>query len=740
MNAVRPAGGPMSAPAFGDDLGLDELQAQTIRLAIVGTLALTLGALFLAVFGLRSLPPTLLLLAAGLLGLTWLALLVTRDHPRAGARIFIAGLILLLAVTLPRLPVAVLAPWFSLAVLLAGAILDARSGVLVAFSVTATLLVTANWPLEGIAGAATFSAILLSWASLFAYWLISRPIRAALAWAWNSYAQATDQTRAARERQGELARLSKGLSESNYQLEQLNLELERTRRVAEEARRLKAEFAAAVSHELRTPLNLIIGFCEMMVLSPSSAYGQRLPVGYQHDLEAIYRNAGHIAALVDDILDLSQIDADRMALRPDWIDLTRVVGEAVAAVEMLFHGRDLVTRTELESLPLIYADPVRIRQILINLLGNAARFVEEGGVTIRTTRNADAIVLSVADTGPGIPLEDLPFVFEEFYQARATRVRRAGSGLGLTISKRFAELHGGRMWAESAGPGKGSAFHLELPLSVTSDERSPHAPTWANRVSRRVRGSAARRVLVVSDSRETPKVFQRYLDGYQVLHAGSARDLNDYLKLGPIHALVIASSAAANFSRERSSLPAELLSLPVITCPLRTTRDLAKELGVTDYLVKPVTRDQLGSAFHRLPRLPRLALIVDDDPEMARLLTRMVKSLARRCHTVSAGNGREAIDLIRIHQPDLVVLDLLMPEGNGYDVLDALRENVERRTSVLVISARGLGEESVVATAVSTTRLGGLTVAEVMRWVKGGLDALLEPDRDVESPREARIE
>ena len=721
-----------SAEAYRSELGVDDIRSQTVRLAIVGILILVLSSLFLSVFDLKYVPPLLLLITGGMLLVTWLAYLVSRQRTTAGARVFIVGLLALLTIAVQTLPGALLTPWFALVVLLAGALLGARAGILVALLVTGILLGSTEWPMPAVSLAAAFSAILLSWAALFAYWLISRPTNTALAWAWNSYVQALDQTTKARERQAELARLSKGLRESNYQLEQLNLELERARRAEREARRLKAEFAAAVSHELRTPLNLIIGFCEMMVLSPSSAYGERLPAGYHHDLESIYRNAGHISALVDDILDLSQIDANRMALHRDWASLPRIVDEAVGAVETLFQDRDLEVRVAIDPLPPVRVDQTRVRQILINLLSNAARFVEEGGVTVRAARHEDAVVVSVADTGLGIRPDDLPYVFEEFFQVRSGGARRGGSGLGLTISKRFAELHGGTMWVESAGVGQGSTFFLKLPIEGATPAIPWDAPDWEERLSTRVRGQADARVLVVDPAGDLHRVFQRYLDGFQVLRAPSLRACSRHARSGAIQAVVLDSSATAPDRPDVQQLPPSLRDVPIISCSLRTIRQVGAEIGVASYLVKPVTRDHFRAALHRLDRPVRSALIVDDDPEMTRLLGRMFESLTRGGTYRTAQDGREALDLLRAHQFDLLLLDLLMPDVNGYGVLDAMRGDPELSgTPVFVVSARGLGDESIVADRIGVSRAGGLTVADIMHWVKSGLRAPPEPGTSV---------
>jgi len=721
-------------------VGQEELRAETIQIAIRGVFGLGFCVLAFGAIGLNQVDAQIFALVAGLWAVAFAAQVAYRHRPIAAAGIVVVGLVCITTAALLFLPGPILAPWFAFAVLLAGALLGWRLGIVTALVATGILLLAA-WRLPApIPGEIAMSATLLSGASLFVAWLLTRPTRIALGWAWSSYSQALDQTKAARERQAELVRLSKGLSESYYQLEQLNLELERARRAAQEARRLKAEFAASVSHELRTPLNLIIGFCEMMVLSPSVAYGQRLPAHYQTDLEAIYRNACHISTLVDDILDLSQIDADRMALHKEWTSLAGIVDEAVSTVQGLFLDRELTVRTILpDNLPRSYVDQTRIRQILINLLSNAARFLEQGGVTVRAEPESDSVVISVADTGPGIPAEELPGVFEEFYQVQLPHRRRGGSGLGLTVSKRFAELHGGTMWVEST-LGEGSTFFLKLPLGDDGELPTLGTLDADDRVSKRVRGQAERRILVIDETGEVGKVFQRYLDGYQVLPATSVARAQRLLKPGPIHAIVLGSPAARTEWNSLSPVPADLARLSVISCPLHTARQTAEALGVQGYLVKPVTREQLRSEVRRLDRPVRSALVVDDDEEMTRLLSRMLKSIARGCRVATARDGRAAIEALQTQRPDLVLLDLLMPEMTGYAVVDALHQDADlREIPVLVVTARGLQDETVIASEFSVTRDGGMTVGEVMRWLKSGLDSLVGPGTGAPTPPGALV-
>ncbi|MBX6773344.1 MAG: hypothetical protein IRY83_16615, partial [Chloroflexi bacterium] len=250
--------------------------------------------------------------------------------------------------------------------------------------------------------------LLLLWATTILAAIASRPTRIALAWAWRSYALAEARTEELRDRQAELARLAKSLAETCERLEALNADLDRERRAAEQARRLKAEFAAAISHELRTPLNLIIGFAEMMISAPHAYSHQPLPEVYRQDLEAIYRNASHISRLIDDVLDLSQIDAHRLALEKSYASLEEIVRSAVLTVSSFYEHLGLSLTTEIPSnIPLLYVDAGRIRQILINLLNNAARFTERGGVTIRARLEDNNVIISVSDTGVGISPLDL---------------------------------------------------------------------------------------------------------------------------------------------------------------------------------------------------------------------------------------------------------------------------------------------------------------------------------------------
>ncbi len=706
---------------------LAELQTGAVRWSIAAVVTTAAVALLGAISVLNPLDPHLFLLIGSLFGAAGLAELAFRYRPVAGAVVLVVVLTAAFVALAPTDSQAISTPWLSAIVLLAAVGLGWRPALLVVLAAAGILLVDVPRPAGALLTPTEVNAILLCLANLTIYSLTGQPFQRVLRWTWSSYRESLERTQEARERQAELARLTKSLGESYYRLEQLNLELERARRAAQTAQHLKEQFAAAVSHELRTPLNLIIGFCEMMVLSPESAYGQVLPSSYRSDLEAIYRNSCHISNLIDDILDLSQIDAGRMALHREWTTLHQIADEAVATVETLFRDRELVLQVILpRDLPPLFVDRTRIRQILINWLANAARFTEQGGVTIQARAEADAVVVAVHDTGPGIPPNEQALLFEEFHQVGQKRWQRGGSGLGLAVSKRFAKLHGGTTWVESA-LGQGSTFFLKLPLLV--DEAVGHdlgGIDWGERLATRVRGRAQPHVLVIDDSGQVRKVFERYLDDYRIVTVDDVLQSRQQNQDLPLHAVVLGSEEArGRWQTLQWEIP-NLQDILLVSCPLHTPRRVAEDLGVSEYLVKPVSREQLQAALERLNHAPMSVLIVDDNPEMNRLLLRMIRSLCPDCEVLSADDGQRAIEILRDRRPDVLLLDLLMPLVDGYAVLQAVRTSPElSAVPVIVVTARGLRDEAVVASSLSFSRSGGLTVAEVMHWLKTGLDARL---------------
>ena len=628
---------------------------------------------------------------------------------------------------------------FALVVIVSAAIGGPRHGF--AWAIVASLLVNLG---EHVSGSTTSEstgiALTLIWGTAFACWLAFRPAYVAAEWAWASYDDALRLSQELRVRQGELGQLSKSLNEACDRLEQQNVVLERARLAAEEARRLKAEFAASISHELRTPVNLIVGVSEMMMMeSETGVAGDGLPASYREDVGVIYRNACHVSHLIDDILDLSQVDAHRMALVKEQVRLAEVVEQATSALATQFQRKGLYLRTDLpEDLPCLRADPTRLRQVLMNLLSNAARFTDCGGVTIGATAQEREVVVSVADTGVGIPPDEASSIFEEFRQTGPVKSRRGGSGLGLAVSKRIVELHGGNMWVTSS-MGQGSTFYFSLPLadSVAASPISTDLDVYSRAVA-----DGARTLVVVGTDQHATRVIQRYLDDYRVLAVPSAEQARGLMQDGGVDALLVTSTRPTS----RVQFPQDgQPDAPVIYCALRTTRTLAHEVGVAEYLVKPMVREQLQAALRRLRRRIRRVLVVEDDPDMRRMLARMVRAGSRGREVWESADGQEALKLLRIATPDVVLLDLLMPEMDGYTFLERARsEELLPDVPVVVITAKGYEPEAVVASELTITRgERGMTVGELARALRASLNVLLDvgrasPTRPVEDTAAAR--
>jgi signal transduction histidine kinase len=247
-------------------------------------------------------------------------------------------------------------------------------------------------------------------------WQCLRSYQEMIAWSWQNYEQNSAELSQAREHRGQLNQAIHDLTEANTQMIRLNQLLNAARYQAEEAERVKAEFVANVSHELRTPLNMILGYCELIMDFPS-VYGRKLPARLLADIAAVQRNSQHLVTLITDVLDISQIEAKKMVLRKDWVAIQNVVNEVVIAVQPLVESRSLYMRTDVqENLSLLYIDQTRIRQVLLNLVSNAARVTESGGITILVETEGDFLKVCVSDTGPGIADEDLAKLFQPFRQ------------------------------------------------------------------------------------------------------------------------------------------------------------------------------------------------------------------------------------------------------------------------------------------------------------------------------------
>jgi len=559
-------------------------------------------------------------------------------------------------------------------------------------------------------------------------WLASRNLYTALTWAFNGYEFAHANERLAQERQAELRSALKSLDEATYRLERASNVLELARDQAEEARRHKQQFAQTISHELRTPLNLVVSFADLMAQAPEF-YGQPLPPAYARDLGIIYRNARHLQSLVNDVLDLARIDAAQMSIVPGDADPASLVQESVNAVRSLVESRGLTLQTDIEpNLPLLWVDAGRIRQVLINLLTNAARFTMHGSVHVKAFRHGDEVRFSVADTGVGIAPEQIPHVFEEFGMVDGSATRRqGGAGLGLAISERFVRLHTGRIWVESA-LARGSTFTFSLPCGRRDPLSDPVAYSLLSADATTHDSQQDDAVLLaVTRSPAAATLLTRYLRGWRtVVVADLAQAQEVARRLLPQGILVDTSSETVTPESLASYAQSwGVPATPFLACPLPGEEPARIRLAVDGYLVKPISRESLWEALRQFGDEVDKILVVDDDHDFVRLLGRLLDSPVRRYQVVKAYDARECLEMAIRHRPDLVLLDLALPDAAGMQVIAALRGRFEAsQMRIVVVSAQDQvdGLRSLPG-ALLMIKADGFMSGQLVEWIQNSLAA-----------------
>ncbi len=479
----------------------------------------------------------------------------------------------------------------------------------------------------------------------------------------------------------------------------MELDLARARDSAEAASRAKSAFLANMSHELRTPMNAIIGYSEMLT-EDAEEEGHQTMVP---DLGKISAAGKHLLALINDILDLSKIEAGRMDLFLERFDLRQMLEEALTTVAPLMDKNQnrLVTRFG-DDLGGVRADLTKLRQALFNLLSNAAKFTTNGTVTLAAAREAregaDWVTIQVSDTGIGIPEDKLAQVFEEFSQADGSTTRDyGGTGLGLSISQRFCRMMGGDIGVSSQ-LGEGSTFSIELPASVDAleaaktvtrpEERSPDAiPEDANPI------------LVIDDDPDSRDLLRRAFetDGFAVATAaGGQEGLKLARELRPVFVtldIMMPGMDGWAVLRELKADPV-LSEIPVAMVSIVGEKDIGYSLGAVEHLIKPVDRDKLRQLVgqYARPSGGGHALVIDDDESIRGLFRRALESASWT--VVEAENGAAALERVAEKRPDLILLDLMMPVMDGFEFLVEFRKREDAAaTPVIVVTAKDLSEE-----------------------------------------------
>ncbi|MCY3978641.1 MAG: ATP-binding protein [Chloroflexi bacterium] len=672
-----------------------------------------------------TLPGVILLLLAP--AVWWL---VHKSHYRVAALALVCGLfcanLLLIHWRVPEEAVMFLALPTGLAAVLIGI----RFGAAAAVACSLFLL----FGVSQVEAVLRIVAVVNVWATLWVIWLSARPLLLARQWFEASYDQSRSALEKSRDYQFQLRQALDDLTEAHYQLTQLNRLAHDLRHQADEARRAKEQFVANVSHELRTPLNMIIGFSEMALNSPET-YGRPRPQTLLADLEIVLRNSQHLSSLIDDVLDLSQIEAGQMALMKEGAALGEIVDEAVTAVRPLFNSKGLTLRRDIPlNLPALYCDRVRIRQVLLNLLSNAGRFTERGGVSVSARREEQAIIVSVADTGPGIVAEEMEEIFKPFQQIDGSvQSHWAGSGLGLSVSKHFVELHKGRMWLESE-PGQGATFYFRLPIEESISPATDGMMRWFSPYSTYVErshipslpASANRpRLIVIEDGSALNRLLSRYLDNAELVPATSVEEALEAIEAFPAQALLVnAASVGESLSRIENEI-ALPFGLPVIICSLPDLGAAADSIGADDYLIKPISRDDLLAALDRLDNEIKTILIVDDEPDVLRLFRRMLASAGRNYRVLRASSAAQARQIMLDTALDVVLTDLVMPEQDGYQLIAEMKADPALRDiPIVVTSARDPSSQPTVSKSLAVIRGGGIAIPQLMTVVESLVSAL----------------
>jgi signal transduction histidine kinase/CheY-like chemotaxis protein len=470
---------------------------------------------------------------------------------------------------------------------------------------------------------------------------------------------------------------------------QLYRQLERQSAALEVASRHKSEFLASMSHELRTPLNAIIGFSEVLLERMFGELNER-----QDDyLRDIWSSGKHLLELLNEILDLSKIEAGQMELNRSEFAVRESLEYCLNMVrERALKQRVLLSLEVDPEVGQLDADRLRFRQVVLNLLSNAVKFTPEGGhVDVRASIRDQDLIVEVADTGPGVAAEDRQRIFDSFQQGARHPGQTEGTGLGLTLSKRILELHGGRIWVESEA-GKGSTFGFALPTG--SGEAASTSVPQAGLDSGLPTGLAPGQgptVVVVEDDRRSFDLLRVYLEtaGARVVSARDGEEgLDTVRRLNPAGVVLDILLPGIDGWEVLARLKADpgTAAIPVVVVSMLDERGRGFALGAAEYLVKPVGKDQLLAALYRAAAMPErkhTVVAIDDDPLAIELVR---ASLEPEGWTVlGAATGPDGLALIRQRQPSAVLLDLLMPGMDGFAVVEALRADPDTKSVPVVI-------------------------------------------------------
>lgn len=483
-------------------------------------------------------------------------------------------------------------------------------------------------------------------------------------------------------------------SQSEELLEQ-NIELEYQRKQVEEANRLKSEFLSNMSHELRTPLNSILALSRVM----KSQTIEKITSEEAKYLEIIERNGRQLLNLINDILDLSKIESGKVEVSPELFSLRECIEEiSESMIPMVAEkGVDLKLNIS-DEIPDIESDEEKVNKILFNIIGNAVKFTNTGKVSITAFLEEGNVYIEVEDTGVGIPANELPFIFDEFRQADGTSSRQfEGTGLGLAISKKTADMLGGRIFAESR-EGMGSKFSVVLPVKWSGQGKIVSRLRFNPRKMRKANPNKGKKILVIDDDFKARSIISEYLsrEGYEVVHADNGEKA---LKMAYLYQpfaitldLIMPDMDGWEVLQHLKEDP-RTKDIPVVIISVSDEKETGIALGAVNFLTKPVEEKELLREIERIgDHTPRKIMVVDDsEPER----NQMASCLLREgFNTFALSSGKECLKMLEHNKPDIVVLDLLMPDMDGFETLNQIRSKPSTaQIPVIIVTAKDLTEK-----------------------------------------------
>lgn len=469
------------------------------------------------------------------------------------------------------------------------------------------------------------------------------------------------------------------------------------RRLAEEANRMKSRFLSTVSHELRTPSNLIVGLSEL-VLQSNLEKENPLPERMQRDIERIHTYSQYLNSLIGDLLDLATSDAGKLRLNNAYIELGPALSIVAESGYQLALDKGLSWKANLPaSGPWVWGDETRLRQVVLNLINNAIKFTEHGSVSLILESSTDSVRVSIIDTGLGIPIDEQATIFDEFQQTeRSISLGYGGLGLGLAISKQLVEMHGGRISVHSTGiEGEGSTFSFTLPAVQTPDTYPPDSNIQKTRNPT---------VLLLTNDPVSSMQFYEKLTArgleVQVKLLSSISDMQPVSLSSIPDAILLDMSSTSEMSwdtiRTLKNSPSSR-GIPIMFYKSKQEDGSVLEM---DYLTKPIELAELTQALDQQWLLTKTdhpsqtILVVDDEPNTLDMHSRIVETHSISNQVLRAHNGREALEILNAEDVNLVLLDLLMPEMDGFSVLEAMRENEQTRNiPVIILTGKVITDE-----------------------------------------------